>query len=132
MSEAKYIHEQQTVHHILYHIIFCPKRRCRALVGPVRDRFEQIARGVVQEHGWQIVELANHPDHVYLVIQANPYTLLTDIARLLKGRSAHLMRQEFPQPRRMLSLWTCSTYYSTAGCVSQDIISAYIERQSKT
>ena len=55
------------------------------LVGPVRDRFEQIARGVVQEHGWQIVDLAIQPDHVHLFIQANPYTLPTDIARLLKG-----------------------------------------------
>lgn len=102
------------------------------LVGPVRDRFEQIARGVVQEHGWQIVDLAIQPDHVHLFIQANPYTLPTDIARLLKGCSSHLMREEFPQFRRMPSLWTRSTFYSTAGFVGQDTVSAYIERQSKT
>lgn len=47
-----YIHEQHTVHHILYHIIFCPKRRRKILVGPVRDRFEQITREVADENGW--------------------------------------------------------------------------------
>lgn len=58
----EYIHEQQTVHHILYHIIFCPKRRCKILVGPVRDRFEQITREVADENAWKIVELAIQPD----------------------------------------------------------------------
>ena len=46
------IHEQHTVHHILYHLIFCPKRRRKLLVGPVRDRLEQITREVTDENGW--------------------------------------------------------------------------------
>lgn len=128
----EYIHEQHTVHHILYHIIFCPKRRRKILVGPVRDRFEQIVREVAEENGWEIVELAIQPDHVHLFIQANPYTLPTDIPRLIKGRSSHHMREEFPHLKRMPSLWTRSTFYSTAGFVSQDTIQKYIERQSRT
>jgi putative transposase len=128
----KYLHEQHTVHHILYHIIFCPKRRRKILVGPVRDRLEQIIREVADENGWEIVELAIQPDHVHLFIQANPYTLPTDIPRLIKGRSSHDMREEFPHLKRMPSLWTRSTFYSTAGFVSQDTIQKYIARQSKS
>src|SRR5947209_18808991 len=86
--DEKYIHEQQTVHHILYHIIFCPKRRRKVLVGPVHDRLKQIIGEIVEEYGWEIVELAIQPDHVHLFIQTNPYTLPTDIARLIKGRSS--------------------------------------------
>jgi putative transposase len=41
------------------------------------------------------------------------------------------MQQEFDHLHRMPSLWTRSTFYSTAGHVSQEIISQYIERQSK-
>jgi putative transposase len=128
----EYIHEQHAVHHILYHILFCPKRRRKVLVGPVRDRLEQITRDVAEEHGWEIVELAIQPDHVHLFIQINPYTLPTDIPRLIKGRSSHDLREEFPLLRRMPSLWTRSTFYSTAGFVSQDTIQKYIERQSRT
>lgn len=62
--DEKYIHEEHTVHHILYHIIFCPKRRKKVLAGPLHDRLEQIAREVAQENDWQIVELAIQPDHV--------------------------------------------------------------------
>ena len=128
----KYIHEQQTVHHILYHIIFCPKRRHKVLFGEVADRLKEIIEEVSKEQGWEIVEMAIQPDHVHLFIQANPYTLPTDIARLMKGRSSHELREEFAQLKRMPSLWTRSTFYSTAGFVSQDTIQKYIERQSKS
>jgi putative transposase len=130
--DEKYIHEQHTVHHILYHIIFCPKRRRKVLVGPVHDRLKQIIEEVSKEQGWEIVELAIQPDHVHLFIQANPYTLPTDIARLVKGRSSHELREEFAHLKRMPSLWTRSTFYSTAGFVSQDTIQKYIERQSRS
>ena len=128
MSEQKYIHEQHMVHHIPYHVIFCPKRRRKVLGGPVRDRFEQIAQDVVQEQSWQIVELAIQPNQVHLFIQANPSTLPLDIARLGKSCSSHLMREEFPHFRRLLSLWTRSAFSSAAGGVSQNIISASIQR----
>jgi putative transposase len=130
--DHSYIHEQHTVHHILYHIIFCPKRRRKVLVGPVHDRLKQIIEQVAQEKSWQIVELAIHPDHVHLFIQTNPYTLPTDIPRLIKGRSSHELREEFEHLARMPSLWTRSTFYSTAGFVSQETIQNYIERQSKS
>jgi putative transposase len=132
MNDEQYIHEQHAVHHILYHIIFCPKRRRKVLVGPVRDRFEQITREVAQEHDWQIVELAIQPYHVHLFIQVNPYTLPTDIPRLIKGRSSHVLREEFPHLRRLPSLWTRSTVYRTADFVRGETIQKYIERQSKS
>lgn len=130
--DEKYIHEEHTVHHILYHIIFCPKRRKKVLVGPVYDRLQEIIQQVADENDWEIVELAIQPDHVHLFLQTNPYTLPTDIARFLKGRSSHELREEFPHLLRLPSLWTRSTFYSTAGFVSQDTIQKYIERQSKS
>ena len=130
--EDQYVHEQHRVHHILYHIIFCPKRRRKVLVGPVHDRLKTVIEQVAEENQWHIVRLAIQPDHVHLFMQANPYTLPTDIPRLIKGRSSHELREEFPHLMRMPSLWTRSTFYSTAGYVSKEVIDAYIERQSRS
>ena len=127
-----YQHERHNVHLVIYHVIWCPKRRRKVLVGPVRDRLKQIIEEVVAEQGWQIISLAIQPDHVHLFIRANPYTLPSDIPRLIKGRSSHDLREEFPQLRKLPSLWTRSFLLSTAGTVSQEIIQRYIERQSKT
>jgi putative transposase len=114
------------------HIIWCPKRRRKVLVGPVRTRLEQLLHAVVTEHGWQIIQLAIQPDHEHLFMRANPYTLPSDIPWLLKGRSAHELREECPHLKQLPSLWTRSFLLSTAGTVSQESIQRYIARPSKT
>jgi putative transposase len=128
----EYQHEQHSVHLVVYHLLWCPKRRRKVLVGPVRDRLEQLIREVAGERDWTILELAIQPDHVYLFLRANPYTLPSDIPRLIKGRSSHDMRHEFPHLLKLPSLWTRSFFISTAGNVSQETIQKYIARQSKT
>lgn len=128
----EYQHERHTVHLVVYHIIWCPKRRRKVLVGPVRDRLKHLIGEVADEHEWMIISLAIQPDHVHLFIRADPYTLPSDIPRLIKGRSSHDLREEFPHLLKLPSLWTRSFFLSTAGNVSQEIIQKYIERQSKT
>jgi putative transposase len=126
-----YQHERHTVHLVVYHMIWCPKRRRKVLVGPVGDRLEQLIREVAEEHGWQIIELAIQPDHVHLFVRSDPYTAPSDIARFMKGRSSRLLREEFPHLLKLPSLWTHSFFVSTAGHVSAETIKHYIERQSK-
>jgi putative transposase len=128
----EYTHEQHTVHLIVYHIIWCPKRRRKVLTGKVAERLEQLIGEVANENAWEVLTLAIQPDHVHLFLRANPYTLPTDIARLIKGRSSHMLREEFAHLKRMPSLWTRSTFYSTAGNVSAEVIEQYIERQGRT
>jgi len=126
----EYQHESHCVHLMVYHLIWCPKRRRKVLIGPVHERLKQIIEQVIEENAWKLLTLAIEPDHVHLFLRANPYTLPTDIARKIKGRSAHLLREEFPHLKRMPSLWTRSTFYSTAGNVSSEIIERYIAQQS--
>jgi putative transposase len=98
----------------------------------VRDRLKHIIREVAEAHDWEIARLDIEPDHVYLLVRTNPYTLPADIPRLIKRRSSHVLREEFPHLRKLPSLWTRSFLLSTAGNVSQEIIHRYIERQSRT
>jgi putative transposase len=128
----EYQHEQQSVHLIIYHIIWCPKRRRKVLVGPVHDCLKQIIEEVAGEHNWTVIRMAIQPDHVHLFPRSNPYTMPTDIAHAIKRRSSHVLREEFSHLQRMPSLWTRSAFYSTAGNVSAETIQKYIERQSKS
>lgn len=49
--------------------------------------------------------------------------------RMVKGATSHVLRDEFPQLRAMLSLWTRSYFVSTAGAVSFETIQKYVETQ---
>jgi putative transposase len=126
-----YQHEHHSVHLVVYHVIWCPKRRRKILNGPIHDRLAAIIHEVADERNWQVSRLAIQPDHVHLFIRANPYTLPTDIPRLMKRRSSRLLREEFPALKRMPSLWTRSYFISTAGNVSSETIQRYIEAQSR-
>jgi putative transposase len=127
-----YAHERHTVHLVVYHIIWCPKRRREVLVGPLRTRVEQLVREVAEENDWTVIEVAIQPDHVHLFVRADPNTRPSQIPRRIKGRSSHHLRQAFPRLKKLPSLWTRSFFLSTAGTVSQETIRTYIERQSKT
>src|SRR5947209_5958619 len=118
----EYQHERHTVHLVVYHLIWCPKRRKAVLVGTIKERLEQLIKEVSDEHGWSILELAIQPDHVHLFLRSDPYTAPSDIARFMKGRSSRLLREEFPELLRLPSLWTHSFFVSTEGSVSSETI----------
>jgi REP-associated tyrosine transposase len=117
---------------MMYHIIWCPKRRRKVLLGQLAERLEQIVYEVAKAHDWEGIRLAIQPEHVHLFIRAHPYTLPTGVARTIKGRFSHLLREEFPTLHTLPSLWTRSTCYSTVGNISAETIQQSIERQSKT
>ncbi|MFL5627660.1 MAG: IS200/IS605 family transposase [Ktedonobacteraceae bacterium] len=126
-----YQHDRHSVHLIVYHLIWCAKRRRRVLVGPVQKRLQQIIHEVINEHGWQLIELAIQPDHVHVFVRTNPSTLPSDIPRLIKGRSSRLLRKEFVHLKHLPTLWTHSYFFSTAGNVSSETIERYIQQQSE-
>src|SRR5262249_14649130 len=109
-------------HLVVYHVIWCPKRRRNSLPGPIHDRLAASIHEVAEERHWQVIRLAIQPDPVPLFLRAHPYLVPTDIARPRKGRSSRLLREEFPALKQMPSLWTRSYVSSTAGTVSSETI----------
>ncbi len=124
-----YQHERHNVDLVVYHLIWCPKRRRKVLVGAIKERLEQLIYEVAREHGWTVLEVAIQPDHAHLFLRGDPYTAPSNIARFMKGHSSRLFRDEFPELLKLPSLWTHSFFVSTAGNVSHEIIQRYIERQ---
>jgi putative transposase len=128
---TEYQHSETSVYLLNYHIIFCPKRRRRVLVGPVKDRLEALLRETAAEIGVGIVALEVMPDHVHLFASAKPSHAPNQIIARLKGKSSRILRLEFPHLLKLPSLWTRSFFVSTAGMVSSATIQRYIEMQRK-
>lgn len=126
-----YRHKETCVFLLNYHLIFCPKRRRKVLVGVVKTRLEALLREAAEDIACEVLAMEVMPDHVHLFVSAEPQMAPNQIVARFKGQSSRILRQEFPLLRRMPSLWTRSYFASTAGNVSSETLRRYIEMQSK-
>jgi REP-associated tyrosine transposase len=124
-----YRRDEHRVHLIVYHLIWCPKRRKPVLVGDVAKDCRKLIAAKCAEHGWDLEELAIQPDHVHLFVRVWPMDSAADVLKEVKGVTSHELREKYPQLRKLPSLWTRSYFASTAGNVSRETIRRYIEAQ---
>jgi putative transposase len=129
MGQA-YRRKETCVFLINYHLVWCPKRRRRILVGPLKERLVQIIRQTAPEVESEVLALEIMPDHLHLFLSATPQWAPNQLVGRIKGKSARLLRLEFPELLRMPSLWTRSFFCSTAGNVSFETIARYIAEQT--
>jgi REP-associated tyrosine transposase len=113
-----------------YHVVFCPKYRRKVLTPPINERLKTILAEQIERWGQELIELEVMPDHVHLLIGCDPQFGIHRLVKLLKGYSAHALREEFPVlKRRLPSLWTNSYYCATVGGVTLETLKRYVENQ---
>jgi putative transposase len=125
----EYQRDEHRVHLIVYHLIWCPKRRKPVLVGDVAKDCRKLVEAKCAEQGWHIQELAIQPDHVHLVVRVWPKNSAVEVLKEVKGVTAHGLRRNYPQLRKLPSMWTRSYFASTAGKISPETIRRYIAAQ---
>ena len=125
-----YQRDEHRVHLLIYHLVWCPKRRKPILTGALKDRLIQLVEQKCAEKGWDIIELAVQPDHVHLFVRVWPSDSVAEIVKEIKGFTSFTLRQEFkPIVSKLPSLWTRSYFAATAGNVSAETIQRCIEAQ---
>jgi len=128
----EYRRDEHRVHLIVYHLVWCPKRRKAVLGGMVAKDCRRLILAKCADKGWEVLELAIQPDHIHLFVRAWPTTAAYEIVKECKGLTSHELRKKYRFLLRLPSLWTRSYFASTAGNVSSETIKQYIEAQSKT
>jgi putative transposase len=129
-SKLEYQRDEHRVHLIVYHLIWCPKRRKPLLVGAVKERCQALIEAKCKEKGWTILTLAIQPDHLHLFVRVWPSDSAAAVTKELKGATSFSLRKEFREVTSKLpSLWTRSYFASTAGNVSKETIQRYIDAQ---
>lgn len=124
-----YRHFNTSVTLINYHFVWIPRRRKPVLTGDIAQRFEELLKVKVVEMDCQIIALEVMPDHVHLFLNCPPTLAPSDIMHRLNGATAYTLRTEFPQLKKLPSMWTRNFFCSTAGNVSSETIKRYIENQ---
>ena len=125
------VNEYKTHNHVKYlvnyHFVWIPKRRKRVLVGDIATRLRQVFAELTVEKGWDILALEVAPDHIHLFVSVKPTDTPHLVVKAFKGRSSYILRKEFPDLKKLPSLWTNSYFISTASSVCSEVIKKYIE-----
>jgi putative transposase len=126
----QYKHSKNKVFLINYHLIWCPKRKKKVLVGEIKTRLGQIINEVAKEKNIEILAIEIMPDHIHLFVSSHPNILVHNLIKAFKGRSSNNLRKEYPELLKLPSLWTRSYFISTERNVSSETIKKYIEAQN--
>ena len=115
-TQLDYQRDEHRVHLVVYHLIWCPKRRKSVLVGDSKQRCQQIIEQKCLEKGWAILELAIQPDHIPLFIRVWP---MDSVASAGEGDHLFSVAERISRPgfSKLPCLWTRSYFASTAGAV---------------
>lgn len=129
-KETTYCHKKGLIYKNQYHIIFCPKYRRKVLVDGVDVRLKELLYEMASERDVDIKALEVMPDHVHLFIEFDPRMSVHDVIKRFKGRTSHILREEFPSLKSKLpSLWTRSYFCCTVGHISEETVQRYVESQ---
>ena len=128
--ENKYRRTKTTVSLINYHFVFCPRcRRKIFLIPNVEDRFKHMVKFICNEMEIEIIAIECDRDHTHMFLDCPPTLSPSDIMQKIKGVTSRVLRDEFPELKKMPSLWTRSYFISTAGNVCSETIKKYVESQ---
>ena len=130
MKELKYHSSNNIVYSCKYHVVFCPKYRRKVLVNGVDTRLKELVKSICEEIQVDVIEMEIMPDHVHLLLEVHPQFGIHKAVKLIKGRTSHVLRQEFKWlTTKLPCLWTNSYFVSTVGGAPLDIVKQYIESQ---
>jgi putative transposase len=121
-----YRHNQHSVGLATVHLVWIPKRRKPLLKGQIKLKLSEILDTVARENSWIIKAKEIAPDYVHLLVEYDEKTSIFKIVKAFKGRSSKILREEFPELKRLPSLWTRSYFFDTSGKVSTSKVMDYI------
>lgn len=128
--EKAYQSEHSIVYSCQYHVIWCTKYRRSVLDNSVAIRLKDLILEKQEQYGYRVIEMEVMPDHVHILLDADPRIAINKIVGQIKGWTSNQLRSEFPWLRKRLpTLWTRSRFISTAGAVTLESVQAYIQEQ---
>jgi len=129
---VEYRKSSHAIYDIKYHVIWVTKYRYKILKGEIGLRLRELVRQGCEARGITIVQGSIGKDHVHLLLSCPPSLAPSKMVQYLKGRSSHLIQEEFPELKKRYwgqHLWARGYFCATVGTVTEETVRKYIEDQ---
>ena len=117
----------------LYHVVFIPKYRKKAIFGRLRAEIGKIFRDLCRQFGIDLVEGHAMTDHVHMCLGIPPKYAVAEAIGRLKGKSAILIHKRYLGRGKNLAgyhFWARGYCVSTVG-LDEALVREYIRNQEK-
>jgi putative transposase len=132
----KYYSSSHLVYKCSYHIVFCPKYRKQILINGVSKRLKEICVDIADKYDFVIEEIETDINHIHMIVSCNPRYGIMKCISLIKSNTGRILFNEFPEIKKRYlwggKFWSRSTFISTVGSVSLEVVKQYIENQGKS
>jgi putative transposase len=122
------------VYALTYHLVIVTKYRRACLMGPMLERFKELAADRYAGWGGKLLEANGELDHVHLLVSLPPNLDLSRFVNNLKTTTSRLLRRDLGKALakhyRQPVLWSQSYCILSAGGAPLSIIKQYIENQA--
>lgn len=122
------------VYLLRYHVVWCTKYRREVITGTVfTDMLDYIQKSA-EQIGVTLEEVELIPDHVHLMIKADPQVYIPNMIKILKGNTARWKFMSHPEIKAKLwggHLWNPSYFITTVSDRNTEQIREYIRNQKK-
>lgn len=120
------IQDSESAWSITYHFVWGPMRSKPCLVGEVARRMRALVEEKAAALAFEPRALLILPDRVYLAVAAPPTLAPHRIVCQVKSLTSRVLRDEFPELRRIPTLWT-RAYLVFAGdeLSAEEVLSRY-------
>ena len=119
-----------TVYDIKFHLVWITKYRYKILKGNIGQRLRILLKQGCEAKNIEIIKGHIAPDHEHMLVTVPPSLSVSDVVRYLKGRSSHLLQDEFAELKKRYwgqHLWARGYFCATVGSVTEEMIEQYIE-----
>ena len=134
-SKGGYYTKRHSCFLLQYHMVLVTKFRKPFLTGDVKDYVYDVIRDSLKSRGSNLIDMNGEADHIHILFEAPPDEKLTELANVLKTRTARLTwtryadeMRKFYQGEKHL-FWSDSYFVTSVGYNSKEVVSRYIKNQ---
>jgi putative transposase len=123
-----------SIHQLHVHLVWSTKYRYLVLRGDIQVRCRDLILQTCDSLDIQILKGVVSKDHIHLHISYPPKLSVSDILKRLKGRSAKILLDEFPELKRRYwggHLWAIGYGAWSTGNITDEMIQEYLEHHKE-
>ena len=123
-------HGTHSATRLTVHLVWVTKYRYHVLKGDVQRRCRELLIQICNAQDIIILKGAIGKDHVHMHVEYPPKASVSEIMKALKGRSSHLLQEEFPELKKRYwghHFWAVGFGAWSTGNITESLIQNYIE-----